>query len=115
MSKNRATRRRLARPKNSRKPKDRFEVVTDEIKIRLQQENIHGIIYMGKGDGVFAGGLVGDVQVIGETLLTACLQNDSVLELFNIIVKTAKKKKNHEASKLLGEKINKQSKKGKTK
>lgn len=98
MSKNRTIRRAMARQKG-KATRDRFEIVTDEIRIRLQQENIHGIIYMGKGDGIFAGGLVGDVQVIGETLLTACMQNESVFELFKIIVNTAEEKKGKSESK----------------
>lgn len=76
--------------KTPRPVRKRFEKVASEIKSKMQSAGISGIVYTGIKEGDFSGGMVGDVEVIAETLLIACKRNAGLFHLLDIVVRATK-------------------------
>lgn len=79
--------------KPTRQQLKKFNQVTEDIRSKMIRSNCSGIVYVGIEGGEYAGGIVGDIAVVADALVTACINNDAVLEVFEIVVKTAKAKK----------------------
>lgn len=76
--------------KTPRPVRRKFEQVADDIKKKMQGAGISGIVYTGIKEGEFSGGMVGDVEVIAETLLIACKRNAGLYHLLDIVVRATK-------------------------
>lgn len=75
----------------------KFERIAQDVKTKLQSSGVSGICYMGIKEGEFSGGIVGDVEVVAETLLIACKRNPSLYHLLDIVVRATKDAGFHQA------------------